>query len=306
MGMERRNADSPYGELVLKKTAKQTKTKVFGQRGLSLSRINQMDELRRLFLRYNRFLDRGAGIKALFGRHDKGRETDEPCKLILKKIEHLKTQRVNQTAHLILAQALGVKLTSHVVPDSKRKQGDIHGEYARISGRKPVDMIVVADMDQYLTSSELSPSENSKLMQWCHRAVLEKLKMLVEEPFGIPIVESVAAYCMHFSSISSEIGFRCEERPRLDNYLCNQLKKRASESIKSGYFDKRPHYTNLLKQFEDLERVNKKLITEGKLPKTLLLPSRVGRLFAGIKSNTVFSADINRSNQSRAQGDCIP
>jgi hypothetical protein len=44
------------------------------------------------------------------GRKARGIELPDPCPEILDKMEALREQRVNQTAHLIVAEALGVRL----------------------------------------------------------------------------------------------------------------------------------------------------------------------------------------------------
>ena len=48
-----RGNESPYGDLVRIPREPRSKLPVRGQRGLSLARIEQMENLRRLFLRYN-------------------------------------------------------------------------------------------------------------------------------------------------------------------------------------------------------------------------------------------------------------
>src|SRR6185437_412596 len=129
----------------------------------------------------------------------------------------IKEQRINQTAHLILAEALGVRLCQHRIDEQDRKARDVHGEYEKISGREPVDFIVIENLDRYLTSPGRAPSENSRLMKWAHRAVRDKIKMLAEEPFGILVVEAAAAYSSRFCAVTVIAGARCEERAGLDD-----------------------------------------------------------------------------------------
>lgn len=286
-----RGGDSPYGDLVWENG--EANAKVRGQRGLSMARLEQLGALRRLFLRYNRSLDRQAGEPAKFGRADAGRQSGEPCALLLAKLDRMKEQRIDQTAHLILAQALGVQLREHRGEAAERVASDRHGEYQAIPGREPVDFIVIENLDRYLTSQGRAPSENSRLMQWSHRAVREKIKMLSEEPFGIPVVEVSASYSSRFCAVSGEAGARCEERPSLDPYLREQLAKRSTASLATGQIDQRAQYTRLLKQFEILEQENAKRLATQKPPRTLLLPKPGGPLFAGALSAAVRQADIN-------------
>lgn len=121
----------------------------------------------------------------------------DPCPALSDKLERIKEQRVNQTAHLILAEALGVEPRPHELAEGVRRERDVHAEYHRIPGREPVGFIVIEDLSRYRTSQGRAPSENSRLMKWCHRAVRDKLKELCE-PFGIPVVETPPAYSSRF------------------------------------------------------------------------------------------------------------
>jgi hypothetical protein len=284
----------PYGELVQIPRSSREKPLIRGQRGLSMARIEQLENLRRLFLRYNRALDREAGEPAKFGGEDKGRFSGEPCHDLLTKIEHLKEQRVDQTAHLILAQALGVKLAPHTISSENRERGDHHGEYTRIPGRHPVDLVVIENLSRYLASQGRAPSENSRLMKWAHRAIRDKVKMLIEEPFGIPVVEVAAAYSSRFSASTGEPGARCEERSKLDPHLIEILTRRAEASPSSGQPDFREAYGQLLKQFDKLKAINAVRLSAGeKNPATLLLPKTGGPLFLPVKGTAVVQSDMN-------------
>ncbi len=305
----RRNdaAQGLYGELLdtgIQLTERPTWLR--GQRGLSLSRIEQLENLRRLFLRYNRSFDRDAGKPAKFGRADLGRKSGEPCRFLLEKIDQMKEQRVNQTAHLILAQSLGVRLKEHQIDVNDREARDIHGEYEKIPGREPADFIVIENLDRYLTSQGRAPSENSRLMKWAHRAVRDKIKMLAEEPFGIPVVETAAAYSSRFCAITGAPGARCEELPKLSDYHRGLLEKRSKRPTKPG----QPHpdiFATFLKQFDALEKLNQELEKirdrqkrTSKAFYTLFVPRQGGALFlsshrekSGFAGRMPKQADIN-------------
>lgn len=277
-----------------------------GQRGLSLSRIEQLENLRRLFLRYNRSFDRKAGEPAKFGSADLGRRSGEPCRLLLEKIDQIKEQRVNQTAHIILAEALGVRLREHQIDANARHTRDIHGEYEKIPGREPVDFIVIENLDRYLTSQGRAPSENSRLMKWAHRGVRDKIKMLAEEPFGIPIVEAAAAYSSRFCAVTAAAGARCEELARLDEYHRGSFEQRAKRPPKPG----QPNpdiFATLLAQFDELEKLNQELQRNresrsetGRSLYTLFIPKQGGPLFLPLHAERAVApikvpkqADIN-------------
>ena len=282
-----RGDGTPYGDLTPTGGAPMKAPKVRGQRGLSMARIEQLENLRRLFLRYNRAMDREPGEPARFGRDDRGRASGEPCQHLLEKIDAMKEERVNQTAHMILAQALGVRLRAHDHCPAERNRRDPHGAYQRIPGREPVDFIIIENLDRYLTSQGRAPSENSRLMKWAHRAVRDKIKMLAEEPFGIQVVETAAAYSSRFCAFTSEAGARCEERAFLDPFLRKLLAKRAESRP-----DQRGLLNKLLRQFDLVEAINTPR-DKASPPRSLLLPKPGGPLFLGLRSAPLRQADIN-------------
>jgi hypothetical protein len=66
-------------------------------------------------------------------------EGDDPCPDLLDKSNELREQRVNQAAHLILAEALGLELKSPEEVENKkarRNEVDLHGEYKQILDTK--------------------------------------------------------------------------------------------------------------------------------------------------------------------------
>lgn len=184
-----------------------------GQRGLSLKRIEQIEDLRKRFQSLNQMLRREIGGKPPLRRDE---SAPDPCPDLLKKLDHLKEQRINQTAHLILAEALGLCLAPP--PSDKpalRHEKDQHGIYEKILDKSgkwigPVDFIVIEDLSRYRASQGRAPRENSRLMKWCHRAVRDKLKQLCEV-FGLPVLETPAAWSSRFCSRSGAAGFRAVE-----------------------------------------------------------------------------------------------
>lgn len=198
---------------VLRQTKRGTddrKKMLAGQRGLSMQRIEQLESLRQRCQSLNRALMQEPGVPAKLGRSKRGIELPDPCPELLDRLEALKEQRVNQTAHLILAQAMGVRLKAHERSDAERTAQDIHGEYERMPGREPVDFLVLENLDRYLASQGRSRGENSKLMKWSHRAILAKLKQLCE-PYGLRVLETPAAYSSRFCSLTGVAGFRAVE-----------------------------------------------------------------------------------------------
>jgi len=184
-----------------------------GQRGLSLERIEQIEELRKRCQSLNQTLRRKIGGRPPIRRDE---SVPDPCPDLLDKLDNLKEQRVNQTAHMILAEALGLRLAPPPADKKKlRHERDQHGVYEKILDRQgrwigPVDFIVIEDLSRYRASQGRAPRENSRLMKWCHRAVRDKLKQLCEV-FGLPVLETPAAYSSRFCSRSGVPGFRAAE-----------------------------------------------------------------------------------------------
>ena len=198
---------------VLRQTAEGTDIddkKLRGQRGLSLKRIQQLAELRRRCQSLNRSLQHTPGERSRDGASRRGIELPDPCPEILTKMEHIKEQRIHQLAHDILAQALGLRLRVHQVDKDKRREQDRHGEYERTPGRKPVDFIVIEDLEFYATTQRRAKSENAKLMLWSRRELRKKLIELCET-YGLGVVETSPDYTSKFDARTGGPGFRATE-----------------------------------------------------------------------------------------------
>jgi len=264
-----------------------------GQRGLSMDRIEQIEMLRKRFMALKRQMALAPGVEVSQGVEDKGRRIDEPCQKILDKLDRLKQQRVNQTAHLILVQALGLRLRPHQESAQDRHEKDIHGEYEPMPGRKPVDFIVMEDLSRYLSSQGRAPSENRRLMKWCHRAVLGKLKQMCE-PFGIAVLEVPAAYSSRFCALTGVPGFRAMEvhDGNADDFRWKRLIKKAEKDKSSK------DAVAAATHFDQLRRLNaelreKKILDKGTPLRTLLVPVAGGPIFVPIQGGGPRQADMN-------------
>ena len=252
--------------------------KIKDQRGLSFLRLEQLEKLRKLFLRLNRSLNRIPGEPAKFGLDAEGETPGEPCPDILAKLDRMKEERVNLTAHLMLAQALGLRLK---MGDQKSGANPhSHGEYEKIPGRKPVDFIIIEDLERYRFSQGRAPSENSKLMKWSHRAVRDKLVMLCE-PFGIPVVEVPPSYTSKICAETSRPGFRCREISAKDREWAERLAERKGKE--------QERWQTIARQMVEIESLGK--------PLKLIIPKAGGPLFVAVgKDQThgkIRQADIN-------------
>jgi IS605 OrfB family transposase len=143
-------------------------------------------------------------------------EGDDPCSDLLDKSNELREQRVNQAAHLILAEALGLELKSPEEVENKkarRNEVDLHGEYKQLRDPKTgnplprCSVIVLEDLTRYRTSQDRTRSENSRLMQWAHRAIVKKLTDIAK-PFGITLMLVDPAFSSRFHSQTGLPGIR--------------------------------------------------------------------------------------------------
>lgn len=207
------------GRMVIGDTPSPTR-KIFYRGGLSIKRLTQIEDLRRLLQSMNRILHETPGIQADFGHALKNVQVVDPCPDILRKIENIREQRVNKIAHEITALALGLQLIAGRKGKNKQGRDIIHGEYTTIPNRKPVDFVVLENLSRYRTSIDRTPEENSTLMRWAHRQIVAKVTQLLEEVFGIPVLFTHAAYTSKFDSYTSVPGFRAVEMTerRLNNF----------------------------------------------------------------------------------------
>ena len=279
-----------------------------GQRGLSTERIEQLEELRRRCQSLNRALLHVPGERPRLGRRTKGAELPDPCRALLEKIDHLRAQRVDQTAHAILAAALGVRLREPTLARDARRARDIHGEYQRF--REPVDFIVIEDLSRYLSSQDRSRRENTRLMQWSHRQLVAKLRQLCET-YGIPVLATPAAYSSRFCSRTGAAGFRAVEvgpDDRLGAPWCWSLQKLAAHESGERKLepDRRAEAERIRALFDELDRLNTGRRDMGKPPRTLLAPQPGGPIFVPLSAAPAMQADLNAAINVALRGIAAP
>ncbi|MFA6289382.1 MAG: type V CRISPR-associated protein Cas12b [Opitutaceae bacterium] len=270
-----------------------------GQRGISHQRIEQLEELRHRCQSLNCALQHKPGEKPRMGRRTKGDELPDPCPDLLKKMERLREQRVDQTAHAILAAALGVRLRAPAKDRAERVKRDIHGEYERF--RDPVDFIAIENLSRYLSSQDRARSENSRLMQWCHRQLVQKLRQLCES-YGIPVLAAPAAYSSRFSSRDGSAGFRAVEVSAADRgqWPWRQDLARLAQD-EAGVKKLEPHARKATEQvrrlFDQLDAAESERAAtpDGKKgpPRTLFAPIAGGPIFIPLGDAPPMQADIN-------------
>lgn len=266
------------------------KRKVAGQRGLSLARIEQLESLRKRAQSLNRVWryepEDPESRKSL-----KDVNLPDPCPDVLEKLDRIKDQRVKQTAHLILAQALGVRLRAPELGKEFRRARDVHGEYERFRERA-ADFIVMEDLSRYLSKQDRARSENTRLMQWSHRALLETLKELCE-PYGIQVVETNAAFSSKFCSRTGEPGFRAREVSVKDfeqggryAWKLDRLKKHELKHVRLS--------KEQLAECVALDEIATELRRDfGGKKRSLLVPEEGGPIFVNASNDAWMQADMN-------------
>lgn len=260
--------------------------KICGQRGLSFARIEQLESMRIRCQSLNRLLMHRPGDKPATPKEMRDRPIPDCCPDILRRLDAMKEQRVNQTANMILAQALGLRHRTHETPAEDRERSGIHGEYEKIPGVSPAAFIVLENLSRYRFSQERSPHENSKLMKWSHRQILDKLKLLCEV-FNIPVLEVNPSYSSKFTPDLIP-GFRADE------YSPEQLKS----LIRWSKFDD-PRKKQRVDEIDEILRKMTKIDARS----TAILPRVGGPIFVPIfvpdipaeNNDTLVQADINAS-----------
>ena len=274
------------------------KVPLAGQRGLSIARIEQVSELRRRWQSLNQSLRVKPGERPPTASEMRNASIPDPCPDILEKLENIREQRVDQTAHLILAKALGLKLKMPQMSADQRRATDTHGEYEVVA--PPVDFIVLEDLTRYLPDQGRAKRENSRLMKWCHRAITAKLKMLAE-PFGIPVLETQAAYTSRFCALTATAGFRAVEvgLKNKGDYRWRSLleaEAKAAQENKPLTEERKQEIAHAKKIFSQLEQMEK----DGRKNPTLLAPQPGGSIFVtAVPANN----PLNRKSLAPLQAD---
>jgi hypothetical protein len=133
-------------------------------------------------------------------------------------------------------------------------------------------------------------------MKWCHRAIMLKVKMLAE-PFGIPVLETPAAYSSRFCSLTGVAGFRAAEVGWNDRHefrwrvLLEEAWKATAEGKSPS--DQAAHVVAL---FAELEK-----ISHSEHPhRTLIAPQPGGPMFVTAKEIAHPAPAADRKQQDDA------
>jgi IS605 OrfB family transposase len=278
--------------------------KIIGQGGLNMQRIELLRDFRGCCHSLAKHEKRAAlgrfpgkeGVEPVLVQRDES--VPDPCPSFLEKVNELRDQRVDQTAALILAEALGLELMNpaDVSIDGLRKwqlksQRDIHGRYQRrkimLNDKEveapPCSLIVVEDLSRYLTRQDRSRFENRRLMEWSHRQVIKKLKDMAQV-FGVEIVAVDARYSSRFCSKTHVPGVRVAEVKRGFEKE-HPWRKWHDEKFNGKETERAKHIRDVVSLFA----VNQNF------DKSLLIEMDGGPLFLPCNSTSPVNADINAS-----------
>lgn len=228
------------------------KLPIRGMRGLSIARVEQIQDLRRALQSLAKLFKNRNNTGFNPPPSGRGEEVHDACPEVLEKINELRDQRVNQTAHMILAEALGKRLSdpSKVQIDGKAKselksERDLHGVYEPIlqkdgSPAPRCTVIAVENLTRYRTSQDRGRFENRRLMEWSHRNVIKKLQDIAK-PFRIEIVLVDATYSSRFDSRTGSPGIRVEcvtagfeEKPPFVRWIAEKSRAKKTEGKPSA------------------------------------------------------------------------
>ena len=142
-------------------------------------------------------------------------------------------------------------------------------------------------------------------MKWCHRAIRDKLKQGsgMCEPFGMPLVETPAAYSSRFCSRTGVAGFRATELsgdPLKESKWRWRVRKPEDEKTETkDQIKRREQWELLFKQVREANDGRDNQSKEQQL-RTLLVPDAGGSIFIPIsKLNDLLHATGQKSSRSK-------
>ncbi|MCL6626770.1 MAG: type V CRISPR-associated protein Cas12b [Alicyclobacillus shizuokensis] len=162
--------------------------------GNSLAQIDYLEQQYR-FLRRWSFFARASGLVVRADR-------DSHFAVALRQhIENAKRDRLKKLADRILMEALG-----YVYEASGPREGQWTAQHP------PCQLIILEELSAYRFSDDRPPSENSKLMAWGHRGILEEL-VNQAQVHDVLVGTVYAAFSSRFDARTGAPGVRCRRVP---------------------------------------------------------------------------------------------
>lgn len=175
-------------------TWRKSHSQVKGVSGKSMWHIKYLEDVRKILMRWDRHTRPGESVKR-FHRSRQG----TIAKGLLHHINHLKKDRIQTTVDMIVQAARGIV----------RRGGKWNKVYPS------VDVIILEDLSRYRFSSDRPRSENTKLMQWAHRSILEAVEGHAKED-GIAVAVTGAAFSSRYDAMHNSPGIRCHSLSQED------------------------------------------------------------------------------------------
>jgi len=223
--------------------------------GKSMWMIEYLTEVRVLLLRWSTHPRRAGKVvrqnKEKFGT---------VCKKLLTHINNLKDDRAKTGADLLIQSARGF------VYDEKT--------HSWVQKFEPCNVIAFEDLRRYDFNSGKTKQENSRLMKWAHRNIIDKIKGQAAL-YGISIYDSTdPAYTSKFYAKTNAPGIRCRPLKNED----------FTDSVLSEYLK------NRIEDFYNKDEIQKLKVGD-------VIPMEGGKLFATIDSGKlkIVHADLNAS-----------
>jgi len=161
------------------------RSRQFGIWGLSLEGIAYLERVRRLLIRWTTHPRKAEETNRL--------EKNRPFAARLQRhIDALKEDRIKKAADAVVMAALG-----YITEGEERKEKF-----------EPCSIILVEDLERYRFRTDRPRQENSKLMQWAHRALFREIARQAGI-FGIAVGKVGAGFTSRFHAATGAPGLRC-------------------------------------------------------------------------------------------------
>lgn len=160
--------------------------------------IRQIEYLERQY----RFLKSWSFFAKASGQVNRAERDSRFAVGLRKHIDHAKEDRLKKLADRIIMEALG-----YVYETKGQGKGTWQSKYS------PCQLILLEELSEYRFSNDRPPSENSQLMTWSHRGVLQELKNQAQM-HDVLIGTMYAAFSSRLDARTGIPGVRCRRVPR--------------------------------------------------------------------------------------------
>ena len=164
--------------------------------GKSAWAIEHLEELRKVLLQWDRHAHPASEAIRRLNRSKQGTVAGR----LLRHINNLKEDRIKTTADLIVQAARGI------VQCEGGGWEQCHDQ---------VDLVLFEDLSRYRMRTDRPRRDNRQLMRWCHREVVDTVRMQAEA-YGLVVADTGAAFSSQFDAVHRAPGSRCHRMTRDD------------------------------------------------------------------------------------------